>query len=142
MQIANPIAIIKKKLRNVNRMLSFSLLSVVVVIWLINPSFNPITLTDLIRLVKLLKLPVSAMPFGPKNSETIRTEKIPNTNWTPTPNAFKETIFSKVWRFSIFKSKLFNNSCRIAGSNYISTNTFCDHGMIPNDRIFTNRDTF
>ena len=80
MIIANPMAIIKKKLRNVNRMLSFSFLSAEVVTWLISPSFNPITLTDLNKLVKLLKLPVSAMPFGPKNSETIRTEKIPNTN--------------------------------------------------------------
>ena len=133
MQIANPMATSKKKLRNVNRMLSFSFLSAVVVIWLINPSFKPITLMDLIRLVKLLKLPVSAMPFGPKNSETIRTEKIPNTNWIPTLNAFKDTIFSKVWRFSKFKLKLFNDFCGITGCNYISTNTFCDYGMIPYD---------
>ena len=52
--------------------------------------FIPRVAIDLIIVVKFLKLPIKAIPEGPKKTEIILEDSNPNTKLTPTETEFSE----------------------------------------------------
>lgn len=61
----------------------------------------PRVATDLIIVVKFLKLPINAIPEGPKKTETILEESIPKTKLIPTEKEFSESTLIKVLFLSL-----------------------------------------
>ena len=70
---------------------------------LINELLIPNVATDLFIEVKFLKLPKSAIPEGPKKTDTIFVDTIPKTKIIPTEKEFRDKTLRSALFLSVFK---------------------------------------